>query len=122
MDDKNNNDNRIFYYHYDKPNSELAGKPRISIKYKGECYNVSNVICDVPTAGYIRNKQPHYVIRGRVDSDKFHIINDVCYIGATSVPKKLTHPESKSNLPIKLIGFASILLLGLKFININIEE
>lgn len=53
-----------FWYHYNKPASKAAGRPRITVHYRGACHLVDNVVCKVPTAGRIRSTQPHFVIVG----------------------------------------------------------
>lgn len=56
---------RAFWFHYNKPASRSVGKPQITVHYKGECLVVDNLICNVPTAGRLRNSQPYWVIAGK---------------------------------------------------------
>lgn len=54
-----------FFYHYNKPASRAAGRPQLSIHYRGQCYIVDEVQCAVPTRSRVRATQPHIVICGK---------------------------------------------------------
>jgi hypothetical protein len=54
-----------FFFHYNKPQSTKVGKPQISIHYRKTCYIVDNIVCNVPTWGYIKKDQPRFVIKGK---------------------------------------------------------
>lgn len=55
----------VFWFHYNKPASNRAGKPQVTVKFRGKCLIVDNVKIDVPTFGFLReNEQPHFVIKG----------------------------------------------------------
>ncbi len=56
---------KSFWFHYNKPASSQAKKPQITIHYDKQCHIVDNVICEVPTAGRIRNSQPRWVVAGK---------------------------------------------------------
>lgn len=47
-----------FFYHYYRQYKCM------SVHYRGECYKVADVICDVPTETKWNQRQPHLVIRG----------------------------------------------------------
>ena len=61
----------VFWFHYNKPASAKAGKPQITVHYKGACHIVDNLDCKVPTAGHLRNSQPRFVIKGNCKEIKF---------------------------------------------------
>lgn len=69
---------RSFFFHYNKPASQKAKKPQISIHYNKTCFIVDNLICDVPTYGKIRNSQPRFIVCGKCSS--FEIIDGIGYI------------------------------------------
>jgi hypothetical protein len=54
-----------FFYHYNKPASAAAGRPQLSIHYRGQCHIVDELSCAVPTYSKIRKTQPHIVIAGK---------------------------------------------------------
>ncbi|MFD3001425.1 hypothetical protein ACFS7Z_13720 [Pontibacter toksunensis] len=54
-----------FWYHYNKPASQKARKPKISVHYDKKCHIVDSIVCNVPTAGHQRNTQPHFVVKGK---------------------------------------------------------
>ena len=70
---------RSFWFHYNKPASNKAGKPQITVHYMNVCHIVDNVTCNVPTAGRIRKEQPRWVIAGKtkeiIFEDGIAIIN-----------------------------------------------
>jgi hypothetical protein len=68
---------RTFFFHYNKPASQQAKAPRISVHWKDACHIVHNVKCDVPCEGRINNRQPYWVMKGR---GVLSIIHDVAYI------------------------------------------
>jgi hypothetical protein len=55
---------RVFFFHYNKPASRQAGKPVLSVHWKGACHFVDNVVCCVPCSGKINKRQPYFVMRG----------------------------------------------------------
>lgn len=59
---------KVFWFHFNKPASKKAGKPIISLHYDKTCHMVDNIICEVPTAGKLNKRQPHFVIRGYTTS------------------------------------------------------
>ena len=54
-----------FFFHYNKPASQAAGRPQISVHYRGQCYVVDEVACYVTTKSRVRRTQPHFVMAGR---------------------------------------------------------
>ena len=54
-----------FFYHYNKPASSAAGRPQLSIHYRGKCHIVDEITCAVPTRSKVRKTQPHVVIVGK---------------------------------------------------------
>lgn len=55
----------VFWFHYNKPLSKKAGKPQITVHYKGTCYVADNIECHVPIEGHIRKTQPFFVMKGK---------------------------------------------------------
>lgn len=62
---------RAFWFHYNKPASQQAGKPQITVHYKGVCHIVDNVECGVKVTGRIRKTQPRWVMVGKTKEIKF---------------------------------------------------
>lgn len=56
---------RSFFFHFNKPASRAAGKPKITVHHAGVCHIVDNVVCSVPTKGRVRKTQPVFVMTGR---------------------------------------------------------
>lgn len=74
---KNEEKDKAFWFHYNKPESLKSGKPQITLHWNGGCHILDNVICDKPTMGRIRKNQPRWVIAGRgkvLIKDKIAII------------------------------------------------
>ncbi len=59
---------KSFFFHYNKPASQRAKKPQISVHYDKTCYIVDNIECHVPTEGRIRKRQPYFVMVGKCTS------------------------------------------------------
>lgn len=55
-----------FFFHYNKPASKKAGKPQVSVHYKGVCMigDAEKLVCNAVTSGKINKKQPHFVMIG----------------------------------------------------------
>ncbi len=68
----------VFWYHYNKPASAIAGKPQVTVHFKKQCMLVDNLVCKVPTHGHIRGDQPKFVIKGKCKSIK--IVDGVAHI------------------------------------------
>jgi len=68
---------RSFWYHYNKPASKLAGKPKLTIHQNKSCKLVDGVVCKVDTFSRNRKTQPHLVIAGK---GSIMIINNIAYI------------------------------------------
>ena len=56
---------KVFWFHYNKPESNKMGKPQINIHYNKSCIFVDNLIINVPTAGRLRKTQPRWVVAGK---------------------------------------------------------
>ncbi len=56
---------RSFFYHFNKPASRAAGRPQISVHWRGACHIVDNIQCDVPTWGRLNKRQPMFTITGK---------------------------------------------------------
>lgn len=56
---------RAFWFHYNKPASRAAGRPKITLHWRGRCYLVDNITCMTKCHGRIRKTQPRWVIGGR---------------------------------------------------------
>lgn len=67
-----------FYFHYNKPLSIQKGKPIISIHYDKQCIYVENIVCEVPTRGKIRTKQPCFVMVGK--ASEIIVEDNIAYI------------------------------------------
>lgn len=57
--------NYSFYFHYNKPASRAAGKPVLSVHYRGKCYMVDFVRCEVPIESKNNKRQPFCVMTGK---------------------------------------------------------
>jgi len=56
---------RAFNFHYNKPASQRAGRPQISVHFNGACHIVDNLYVGVATKGRINKRQPYFVMAGR---------------------------------------------------------
>lgn len=56
---------RAFFFHYNKPASQAAGFPRLSVHYLGACSVVARVECRVPIQSRNRKSQPRCVMAGK---------------------------------------------------------
>lgn len=56
---------KSFFFHFNKPASQKAGKPQITLHASGKCLVVDNVVCNVPVAGRLRKEQPRFVMAGK---------------------------------------------------------
>ena len=59
---------RVFFFHYNKPASQKAKRPQISVHYKNMCTIVDNVDVRVHTHGHKNKRQPYFVMKGRARS------------------------------------------------------
>jgi len=55
---------KAFFFHFNKPASQSAGRCKISVHYNKTCHIVDNVVCGVPTYGHISKRQPRFVMKG----------------------------------------------------------
>ena len=56
---------KAFFFHYNKPASQAAGEPRLSVHFRNRCAVVRAVECFVPVQSRNRKKQPRCVMYGR---------------------------------------------------------
>ncbi len=61
----------VFWYHYNKPASKAAAKPKLTVHFKGKCRLVDHVICGAATYTEHRKRQPHCVVRGKASQIMF---------------------------------------------------
>jgi hypothetical protein len=54
-----------FFFYYNKPASKQAGCNKLTIHYRGQCYLVDSIECDVPIQSKDRKAQPHCVMSGK---------------------------------------------------------
>lgn len=54
-----------FWFHYNKPASARAGRPVLTVHYRGACHLVNDIECNVPTRTRTRKTQPRCVVTGR---------------------------------------------------------
>ncbi len=59
-----------FFFHFNKPASKSAGKVQVSLHYRGVCHILDNVVCNVPTEGKLKNRQPRFVMVGKASELK----------------------------------------------------
>jgi hypothetical protein len=53
-----------FFFHFNKPASQKAGTPKMTVHYGKTCFIVDKIICNVPTESKINKTQPRIVIQG----------------------------------------------------------
>lgn len=56
---------RTFFYHYNKPASMTAGKPKLSVHFKDTCHIVDHIKCGVPCFTHHRKIQPRCIMKGK---------------------------------------------------------
>lgn len=54
-----------FWFHYNKPASRTAGRPVMTVHYRGACHFVRHIKCHVPVRTRERQSQPHVVMAGQ---------------------------------------------------------
>lgn len=59
---------RRFFFHYNKPASLVAGRPKLSVHWLKACYIVDSIDCQVPVRSKINKRQPRVVIQGMANS------------------------------------------------------
>lgn len=69
---------RRFFFHYNKPQSRLAGEPRLSLHFNNQCYIIKGVNCQVQTETKNNKKQPFCVVQGK--AARFDFINGTVLI------------------------------------------
>ncbi len=58
---------KSFWYHYNKPASNKAGRPQVTLHYNGQCLIIDHIKCGVPTYSRARNTQPRWVMCGKAN-------------------------------------------------------
>lgn len=58
----------VFWFHYNKPASKKAGRPKLTIHFRGKCQIVDEIICSRPTYTEERSQQPRCVVKGKTTS------------------------------------------------------
>lgn len=69
---------RSFYFHYNKPATQRAGKIQVSIHIDKKCHIVDNVVCDVSTKGHLKKTQARFVMRGKCND--FEIKDNIAFL------------------------------------------
>lgn len=69
---------KVFFFHYNKPESKKQQKPVISLHYNKTCFLVENLVVNVPTHGRIRSTQPFFVMAGK--AKEILIKDNIAYI------------------------------------------
>lgn len=54
-----------FFFHYNKPASQVAGTPKASVHFRGQCHIVDAVDCKVSTQSKNRKLAPKFVMEGK---------------------------------------------------------
>jgi hypothetical protein len=57
-----------FFFHYNKPASQSAGEPRLTVHFRDTCHIVSSIECRVPIKSRNRRTQPRCVMSGRAST------------------------------------------------------
>lgn len=60
-----------FFFHYNKPASQKAGSPKMSVHYRGVCHVVDHVVSHVGCESKYRKQQPHCVMSGQASNVTF---------------------------------------------------
>lgn len=55
---------RRFFFHFNKPESLRQKKTLWSVHWKGACYIVEHIQCNVPCESKTNKRQPYAVMRG----------------------------------------------------------
>ena len=56
---------KVFFFHYNKPASLAAGKPKLSVHFDKKCHIVDHVNCVVPVWSHHQKRQPRCIIKGK---------------------------------------------------------
>lgn len=56
---------KAFWFHYNKPASQKAGCPILTVHAAGVCHLVKAIDCEVPIQTRIRTSQPRCVMVGK---------------------------------------------------------
>jgi hypothetical protein len=64
------NKGNVVWFHYNKPYSQKHKTDKWSVHFKGTCYIVDNIVCNIPTKSKTNNRQPRVVMKGIAKSVK----------------------------------------------------
>jgi hypothetical protein len=53
-----------FFFHFNRPASQKAGTPKMSVHWDNSCQIVDKVVCAAPTQSKINKHQPRVVMQG----------------------------------------------------------
>lgn len=56
---------KVFFFHYNKPESRRLRKPKMSVHFNKTCYIVDHVDCQVGSYTVHRKRQPFCVMKGK---------------------------------------------------------
>jgi hypothetical protein len=68
----------VFWVHYNQPESRKQKKPIMTVHYRNACNFVDNIHCDTVTFGFIKDRQPRWVIKGKTNN--FQVVNGIGFI------------------------------------------
>ncbi len=68
----------VFWLHYNQPETRKRKKPQMTVHYRDACNFVDNIYCDSVTFGYLKERQPRWVIKGKTNN--FRVIDGVGHI------------------------------------------
>lgn len=58
------NKKKVFWFHYNKPQTQRTGKVKISLHFDKKCHIVDSLKILVPTVSKIKKTQPLFVMSG----------------------------------------------------------
>ena len=56
---------KVFFFHYNKPASLAAGRPKLSVHFDGKCHIVDHLNCVVPIWSHHQKRQPRCIMKGK---------------------------------------------------------
>lgn len=59
---------KSFFFHYNKPESKKAGKPKLTLHFNQCCFLVDHIICSVPIRTKHNKRQPYCVMTGKLNN------------------------------------------------------
>lgn len=70
------NNMKVFWYHFNRPATLKAGKPKITVHFDGKCHIVDG-IAECKSRSHIRKTQPLFVMKGKCN--KLEIKGGIAY-------------------------------------------